>query len=378
MKRLGAFLLLATCLMAAGKVEGEAPSPYEQIRAEASSLFPAKAQAAKQKAENGKPSSFDPMEDKPRIGTSARFTDWIFNTVFVKWLNMGKRQNVMKEMRELLARWKFNSKGFLGANPFISGFLALLVVNFFLLYIERKLTLHTFVYEFIFAAVMIYFLRHYNYLFNLLDSTIIHPMGILVSSSEWEESFSNLFLPAKIMIVNSSSLFPLNLVEAPLKVIMVALMFLVVLPLVETPFIIPNFLIGLVYLVGPFIVTLSALKSFRGLLRSWFMNLLSVDLYMLFMFVLYYISGRLISDYIMGPESDFWKNLFSGHLDLFIYLGAYAAFLLLLNVMAFKTAKSVVSGVMEPFNPAPQPFTIVDAASTTVKAASTIAKGGRL
>ncbi len=377
MKRLGAFLLLAACLMAAGKVEGEAPSPYEQIRAEASSLFPAEVRAQQQKAtERRKPASFDPMEDKPKIGTSARFTDWIFNTVFVKWLNMGKRQNVMKEMRELLARWKFNSKGFLGANPFISGFLALLIVNFFLLYIERKLTLHTLVYEFIFAAVMIYFLHHYNYLFNLLDSTIIHPMGILVSSSEWEESFSNLFLPAKIMLMESSKIFPLNLIEAPLKVIMVALMFLVVLPLVETPFIIPNFLIGLVYLVGPFIVTLSALKSFRGLLRSWFMNLLSVDLYMFFMFVLYYISGRLIAAHIIESSQKFWTQL-TGHLDLFIYLGAYAAFLLLLNVMAFKTAKSVVSGIMEPFNPAPQPFTVVDAASTTVKAVSSVAKGGK-
>ncbi len=287
---------------------------------------------------------------------------------------MGNRENVMNKMRELLAYWKFNSKRVLGANPFISGFLALMAINLFLLYIQRQLTVHSLVYEFIFAAFMLYFLSHYNYLFNLIDSTIIHPMGILVSKKSWHENFSTMFAPVNFMISRTG---PFNMAFGLLKLILYVLCFLIVIPMVETPFIIPNFLVGLIYLIGPFIVTLSALRTFRNLLRSWFTNLLTADLYMLFMFVLYNVTGSLIGNYIIHREEgksilETIVSQFTGDLDFFIFLGAYVSFLVLLNFMAFSTAKSVVSGVMSPFKVDPPAFTVFQPAETVIQTASSL------
>jgi hypothetical protein len=249
-----------------------------------------------------------------------------------------------------------------------------MAINFFLLYLQRQLTLYSLAYECIFAAFMIYFLSHYNYIFNLLDSTLIHPMGILVEKKEWTEAYNALFAPINFMVSNSG---PFDLLKAPLKLILHILCYLILLPMLESPFIIPNFLVGLIYLVGPFIITLSALQAFRNLLKSWFMNLLTADMYMLFMFVLYYVTGGLIGEYIIVREKEksileIIANYFTGDLDFFIFLGAYVSFLVLLNFIAFSTAKSVVSGVMSPFKIEPPAFTPLQPAEMVVKTASDI------
>ena len=328
--------------------------PYEKIASDMKQLSRTLSRQS-QSSETKNYSSFKLKEDRAGSYSVNRniHTDFLFNTYKI-WNVLFDMSRVRSEVKNKLKKLSDILVGNHGY--FFAIFFAVLILEVALQFYSGKLSLESLVYTFFFAITIYLILHNYETIFAQIDRGFKEIVPYLISEQEWKRASHTLLSPlfsfsGEASVITSGN--PLGLVAiltmiAKLIVsvfVYIALYFLY-LPSITIPPLAANLLLMGLYFIGKFILILSVLSPFRGLLKSFFTFMFAIEIYIVVFAVIVTAIGNSINASMhQFLNVDNFLSASLNWLETIVFIGPLTALFVVIDVVSYSLIRGVLTGL---------------------------------